>query len=496
MMNRSSGILMPIFSLPGGYGIGNLGAGARSFVDFLVEAKQAYWQILPIGPTGYGDSPYQSFSAFAGNPYFIDLDRLAKDGYLDKTDLTLAKTLRRETGIDYAALYETFPKILEKATARLEKEDPRAYHDFLWDEGQWLEDYAFFMAIKEDLGSIGLAEWPDDLRTRKEPALSEARARLAPRVEYYKRVQFFFYAQWNELKDYANENGVKIIGDIPIYVSPDSSDLWAAPHLFQTDKDGKLARVAGCPPDGFSADGQLWGNPLYNWDAHKYTDFAWWCHRMKHATSTYDVVRVDHFRGFESYYSIDATADHARDGHWCKGPDMDLMRALFRVMPEDAVIAEDLGFITPEVAALLAGSGFPGMKVLQFAFDHREPSDYLPHRYTPNSVVYTGTHDNTTTCDWHETTDAVDLAYACRYLGMDATADAGSFTLGMIRAALASVSNLAVTPMADWLRLPVSARINTPSTTGDNWQWRMASDAITEALTEEIAALTELYGRG
>ncbi len=493
MFARTSGILMPIFSLPGGYGIGTMGKPACDFIDFLAKAQQSHWQILPIGPTGYGDSPYQSFSAFAGNPYFIDLDQLAQEGYLDKSDLATAQKAVPAQGIDYAGLYALYPQILRKATDRLRKEDPRSYQDFLWDQGQWLEDYAFFMAIKADLGDIGLAAWPDDLRTRKQPALNEARKRLHDAVEYYKVVQYFFYQQWNKMKAYANENGVKIIGDIPIYVSPDSSDLWASPELFQTDKDGKLSRVAGCPPDGFSADGQLWGNPLYNWDVHKYTDFAWWCNRMKHATSTYDVVRIDHFRGFESYFSIDAAAENARNGRWCKGPDMDLMNALFRVIPADSVIAEDLGFITPEVAALLAGSGFPGMKVLQFAFDAREPSDYLPHRYTPGSVVYTGTHDNTTTRDWYNTTKAEDVAYACEYLGITSEA---AFTKGMIRAAFASVSALAVIPMADWLDLPASARINTPSTTGDNWQWRMADNAITDALTKEIAAMTTLYGRG
>ncbi len=492
MIARASGILMPIFSLPNDYGIGNMGKEARKFIDCLAAAHQTYWQILPIGPTGYGDSPYQSFSAFAGNPYFIDLEQLVADGYLVQSDLADAKKLARQTGIDYAALYQEIPLILNKAVMRLLKEDPRTYQDFLWDQGQWLEDYGFFMVIKEDLGSIGLSEWPDALRTRQEPALSAARARLATRVEYYKVVQFFFYNQWSALKAYANQNDVKIIGDIPIYVSPDSSDLWAAPDLFQTDGNGNLLNVAGCPPDGFSPDGQLWGNPLYNWDVHKYTDFDWWRRRMHHATAIYDVVRIDHFRGFESYYSIDATETTAQNGVWRKGPDMDLIRALKQSIPPDSIIAEDLGFITPEVAALLAGSEFPGMKVLQFAFDHREPSDYLPHRYTPNSVVYTGTHDNTTTRDWQDTTDPTDFEYACRYLG----ADAATFTTAMIRAALASVSSLAVIPLADWLDLPADARINTPSTTGDNWQWRMDAAALTPALSSEIAEMTKLYGRG
>ena len=485
---RASGILMPVFSLPGPYGIGTLGSEARRFVDFLVAAKQAYWQILPIGPTGYGDSPYQSFSAFAGNPYFIDPDELCRAGFLAQEDLPAPQ---RPGRIDYGRLYRTRPALLAKATARLLAAPPESYHAFCRAQAFWLADYALFMAIKEENGAVGLSQWPESLRLRTPDALDAAEKRLAGRVDYYRAVQYLFYTQWGALKAYANGKGVRMIGDIPIYVSPDSSDLWAHPELFQVDAAHAPLRVAGCPPDAFSATGQLWGNPLYDWPAHQADQFAWWCQRMAHATRIYDVVRIDHFRGFESYYSIPAGAADATSGKWCKGPDLAFIRVLQQKLPQAAIIAEDLGYLTPEVRTMLAASGYPGMKVLQFAFDSREASDYLPHTYPRNSVVYTGTHDNTTTQDWQHSAVQSDVDNACRYLACTRR----NLTDAMVRSAMASVSDTAIIPLADWLHLPAAARLNTPSTQSGNWQWRLPARLLTDALAQRIAEETQLYGR-
>ena len=484
---RASGILMPVFSLQGPFGIGTLGKEAFAFVDFLADAKQTYWQILPIGPTGYGDSPYQSFSAFAGNPYFIDYRLLQADGLLTADELPAAQPVN---AVDYGKLYSERPVILKKAAGRLLATPSPAYKAFCEAQSFWLEDYALFMAVKAEQGQAGLADWPDDLRCRQPEAIAEAKARLAGQISYYKAVQFFFYTQWDALKAYANRNGVQLVGDIPIYVSPDSSDLWTHPELFQTDGAMHLTQVAGCPPDAFAADGQLWGNPLYDWPAHKATGFAWWKGRMKHATSIYDVVRIDHFRGFESYYSIPAGDKTAAGGHWEKGPDRDFIHAMHEALGEGGIIAEDLGYLTPEVKAMLAESGYPGMKIMQFAFDNRESGNYLPHTYHRNSVVYTGTHDNVTTEGWRTNASAEDVAYACRYLRCKPE----GLTEAMICACLASVSDTAIIPLADWLHLGSEARINTPSTQGANWQWRLAAP-LTEELALHIAGLTRLYER-
>ena len=484
---RACGILMPVFSLPGPFGIGTLGKEAFAFVDFLAGAKQTYWQILPIGPTGYGDSPYQSFSAFAGNPYFIDYRLLVEQGFLTQAELPAPQPVG---AIDYGALYRERPLVLKKAADRLLASPTDAYHTFCTMQDFWLEDYALFMAIKAEQHQAGLADWPDALRTRQPEALAAARARLAEQVDYHKAVQFFFYTQWNALKAYANAKGVQLVGDIPIYVSPDSSDLWTHPELFQTDGQVHLTQVAGCPPDAFAADGQLWGNPLYDWPRHQATDFAWWKRRMQHATSIYNVVRIDHFRGFESYYSIPAGNKTAAGGHWEKGPDRAFIQAMHECLGEGGIIAEDLGYLTPEVKAMLAASGYPGMKVMQFAFDRREPGNYLPYTYPANSVVYTGTHDNVTTEGWQQTAAPEDVAYACRYL----RCTPGTLTEAMISACLASASDMAIIPFADWLHLGAEARINTPSTQGANWQWRLAQP-LPDGLDGHIAELTRLYDR-
>ena len=484
---RASGILMPVFSLPGPYGIGTLGGEAFAFVDFLAAAKQTYWQILPIGPTGYGDSPYQSFSAFAGNPYFIDYRLLAADGLLTEDELPSPQSAER---IDYGALYQQRPVVLRKAAERLLAAPTPAYKAFCEAQSDWLEDYALFMAVKAEQQQAGLSDWPDGLRTREPAALAAAKARLAAEVDYHKAVQFFFYTQWNALKAYANGHGIQLVGDIPIYVSPDSSDLWTRPELFQTDGAVHLTNVAGCPPDAFAADGQLWGNPLYDWPRHEAEDFRWWKRRIKHATSIYDVVRIDHFRGFESYYSIPAGNKTAAGGHWEKGPDRAFIDAMHKALGEGGIIAEDLGYLTPEVKTMLAASGYPGMKIMQFAFDSREPGNYLPYTYPRNSVVYTGTHDNVTTEGWRQSASPEDVAYACRYLRCTPE----DLTEAMICACLSCVSDMAIIPLADWLHLDAEARINTPSTQGANWQWRL-TQPLTPALSAHIAALTALYHR-
>ena len=489
MLKRASGILLPVSSLPGPWGIGTLGEEARRFVDFLAAAGQTYWQILPVGPTGYGDSPYQSFSAFAANPYFIDPGILIRQGLLTEEEAE-ADWGENPARVDYGALYASRHTLLQKAADRLPDGDS-GFSAWQKEQSAWLEDYALFMALKEENDQQSWFHWPDEVRLRRPDALAKARQRLAGRVDYWKKVQYLFYRQWAELLAYAHQKGVQVIGDIPIYVSPDSSDIWADPELFQTDEDRRLTRVAGCPPDAFAADGQLWGNPLYDWPRHKATGYAWWLRRLRHALTIYDVVRIDHFRGFESYYSIPARDTTAQNGSWQPGPGMDFIGAIHAAMPGARIIAEDLGYMTPQVKELLEGSGYPGMKVLQFAFDRREAGDYLPHNYLHNSVVYTGTHDNTTTAAWEAEAHPEDVARARAYLHAADEPLVESF----IRAALASVSNTAIVPMQDWLGLGGEARMNVPSRPWGNWQWRVEQSALTPQLAGRIAALTELYGR-
>ena len=498
---RASGILMPVFSLPGPFGIGTLGSEATAFVDFLAEAKQTYWQILPIGPTGYGDSPYQSFSAFAGNPYFIDFRLLAADGYLTAEEIPAAQPVDT---VDYGALYNQRPVLLKKAADRLLAAPSPAYEAFCTAQSFWLEDYALFMAVKAEQGQAGLADWPDALRCREPEVIAAAKARLADQISYHKAVQFFFYTQWNALKAYANRKGVLLVGDIPIYVSPDSSDLWTHPELFQTDGQMHLTHVAGCPPDAFAADGQLWGNPLYDWPAHKATGFDWWKRRMKHATSIYDVVRIDHFRGFDTYWAIPATSTTARTGKWENGPGMELFDALEAALGKLPIIAEDLGELFPSVRKLLADSTFPGMKVLQFAFGGGD-SEYLPHNHVKNSVVYPGTHDNTTLTDWWENgASEKEKATAAAYLHLTpckptakevAAVKTAAARTALLRAALGSVADKAIIPMYDWLGLGAEAHLNTPGKLGGNWAWRAKAGFDSKALAAQIKAECAVYCR-
>jgi len=485
---RSCGILLPIFSLPSRYGIGGFSKEAYRFIDRLKEAKQSYWQILPLGPTGYGDSPYQSFSSFAGNPYFIDLDTLSSEGLLEPAECQH----EIHDGIDYEWLHQTRFFVLRKAFLRFDR-NQKAFRQFCEEQNVWLDGYSQFMALKEHFGGIVLSDWPEEFRLRKEPALSQLLETLSEEIDFWKFLQFEFYTQWGQIKSYANKNGIQIIGDIPIYVAYDSADVWTHPELFSLDASLIPKAVAGCPPDAFSETGQLWGNPLYEWDYHKKTDYAWWMLRLCHALNFYDVVRIDHFRGFDEYYSIPYGSKTAEHGTWKKGPGIELFRRLDIFCPRANIIAEDLGFLTDSVIALREATGFPGMKILQFAFDAREESDYLPHNYEKNCVVYTGTHDNDTMLGWLREASAHDVAFALQYIGTEASSP--HLCRAFIRLAMQSVADLAIIPMQDYLEEDSSARINTPSTLGGNWVYQMKQDSFSTRLVTEIAHMTKLYGR-
>ena len=496
-MERTAGILMPISSLPGKYGIGCFNLKAYEFVDFLRDAGQTYWQILPIHPTSYGDSPYQSFSTFAGNPYFIDLEALIAEGVLSNDECDSVFFGDEEDDINYAALYEGRKILLTMAYERSRISENPEYQKFTADNGWWLEDYALFMALKDFFNGQCWYEWPEDIRLRYDYALDHYRRELYFDIEYQKYLQFKFFQQYGWLKNYANSQGVKIIGDIPIYVAMDSADTWANPRLFQLDDRNMPTAVAGCPPDGFSATGQLWGNPLYRWDYHRETGFDWWLTRLWYVYQLYDVTRIDHFRGFDEYYSIPYGHKTAEFGHWEKGPGIELFRRAEEVLGWHEVIAEDLGFVTDSVRQLVRDSGFPGMKVLQFAFDSRDTGsarDYLPHNYTENAVVYTGTHDNDTTIGWFEaiSDDDWNLArdYLCDFYTPDEEMDRPFVALAM-----QSIARMCIIPMQDYLGLGTEARMNTPSTIGCNWRWRMTEDQFTEDLCRDILAQTRRYGR-
>ena len=450
---------MPIFSLPSPHGIGTLGRAAREFLDFLRAGGQSYWQLLPVGPTSYGDSPYQSFSSFAGNPYFIDLDDLAADGLLEREeygDMDWGGPDR----VDYALLYEKRYPVLRKAVARLLAAPPADYAPFLEDNGDWLEDYALFMALKGENGGVSWDQWPEGERLRRPAALSAARERLAGELDFWRGVQYLFFRQWDALKALAGEKGISIIGDLPIYAARDSADMWADPRQFQTDENLNPVEVAGCPPDAFTADGQLWGNPLFDWERMKEDGYRWWLRRIGFQFRLFDVLRIDHFRGFDEYYAIPFGDKTARNGRWKPGPGLDFFQAVNKALGKRQIIAEDLGFLTPSVRRLLRATGYPGMKVLEFAFDPKgADSEYLPHNYPHNCVVYAGTHDNE-------------------------TIEGG-----------ASTADLAVMQMQDLLSIGAEGRINIPSTLGGNWQWRMLPGQADPALADRLRQSMALYHR-
>ena len=488
---RQSGILMHITSLPSPYGVGTMGKEAYRFVDFLKESGQCLWQILPLTPTGYGDSPYQSCSTYAGNYYLIDLDMLVEEGLLKKEEIATITWNYTEDRVDFGMLYNHRLAVLRKAYARFT--GGKAFAAFCRENETWLTDFALFMALKDSCGGKAWYQWEEGLKRRVPEEIRKALQTHQDQIRFYQFVQYLFHKQWQALREYAHEAGIQIIGDVPIYVPLDSCDTWSNPELFQLDQDLNPEAVAGCPPDAFSEDGQLWGNPLYRWDVHKADGYSWWIRRMAAAGKRYDIVRIDHFRGFESYWAVPYGDTTAKNGAWIQGPGLDFIQALQKNLPEVKMIAEDLGYLTEEVIQLRDESGYPGMKILGFAFDSREPSEYLPYLYPANSVCYTGTHDNMTTRQWYESVDSETAAYAAEYVHL---AQGENFVWGMIRTAMASVSDICVIPMQDYLELGEEGRMNFPGTcTNLNWTWRANKDFISPDLAEKIYRMSNLYGR-
>ncbi len=492
-MARSAGVLLSITSLPSPYGIGTIGKEAREFADYLKKAGQKIWQILPVGPTSYGDSPYQSFSTYAGNPYLIDLDTLAAEGLVTKEQLDSFDWCWCDTVVDYEKIYNSRFKVLRIAFENFKQNaDKTKYNEFTEQNSEWLNNYALYMAVKNSFDMISWTEWPEDIKMREEDAIEYYEQELADDIYFWKFVQYKFYEQWESFRAYVNGLGIKILGDMPIYVAMDSADTWANPELFQLYDDGDPIAVAGCPPDYFSATGQLWGNPLYDWDYLKETDYEWWFKRIEAASKLYDITRIDHFRAFASYYSIPYPAENAINGKWIEGPRIEFFRKMEEAVGKFEIVAEDLGTLTPDVTELMEQTGYPGMKVLEFAFDSGEENDYLPHKYTNNCVVYTGTHDNDTLMGWVETAKPEDVRYAREYCKMP---DNEPFNWGLIRTAYESKADMAIIPMQDLLGLGKESRMNTPSVLGGNWTWRVTKDALTDELAGKIRSLAERTGR-
>ena len=486
---RASGVLMHITSLPSSHGIGTMGREAYQFIDFLKKAGQRYWQILPLTPTGYGDSPYQSCSAYGGNHYLIDLDMLAEQDLLLPEEISACDWGGDSTRVDFGLLYKSRLRVLRKAYARF-RDEKQEFARFRAENDLWLPEFAHFMALKAKFDGKPWYEWEESLKFRDPRAIDRSFCELSEEIQFYCFVQYLFHMQWTALRAYAHEAGIAIIGDVPIYVPYDSVEVWCEPALFDLDESLTPIEVAGCPPDGFNEDGQLWGNPLYRWERHKEDGYRWWMRRLNRAAEWYDMIRLDHFRGFAGYYAVPFGDATARNGRWLPGPGLDFMQAVKQELPDTPLIAEDLGFLTPDVHKLREDAGYPGMKVLEFAFDGGSANPYLPYNYTPNTVCYTGTHDNMPLKQWFEETDAeaTDLAKAYAGPGEDPV-------WGMIRLCMASVSELAVVLMQDYLELGRGARMNFPGICdGSNWTWR-AEALPGDALAARIRGLTELYGR-
>jgi 4-alpha-glucanotransferase len=487
---RTGGILLHISSLPSPYGIGTLGKEAYRFVDFLAESGLKYWQILPIGPTSFYDSPYQSYSTFAGNPYFIDIDLLIRDKLLKRSDA--AGYWGKEDTVDYGLLYEKRYRLLKTAYGNFINHLPQDFDGFCSENAWWLDDYALFMTLKDKHGGTSWQEWEPGARLRDFDTLRQTKEMHGQDIGFWKMLQYLFFKQWKMLKTYAGGKGIRIIGDIPIYVALDSVDVWANPGLFLLDENLQPTAVAGCPPDGFTDAGQLWGNPIYNWDAMSEKNYDWWINRFMACAGFYDVTRIDHFRGFDSYYSIPYGSTDAKNGTWFRGPGIEFLRFIEKHIGHNNIIAEDLGFLTDSVRNMLRESGYPGMKVLEFAFDSREDTDYLPHSYTRNCVVYIGTHDNDTALGWLAGINKKDYQYAKKYLGLSKEE---GLNWGMMRGAWSSSADLAVVQMQDLLGLSSEARMNTPGTLGNNWVWRMKKGACTKALARKINDYMHIYQR-
>lgn len=489
--------MLSVTSLPSKYGIGCFSKSAYDFVDWLEEAGQTYWQILPLGPTSYGDSPYQSFSTFAGNPYFISLEALTEEGLLTKEECEAADFGNKPESVDYEKMYLARYPLLRKAYERSKISENQDYQRFVADNGWWLGDYALFMAVKDRFDGAPWTEWARDIRLRWANAMDYYRRELYFDIEFQQYLQYTFYMQWMKLKNYANEKGIRLIGDIPIYVAMDSADTWAHPELFQLDENNVPLAVAGCPPDGFSATGQLWGNPLYRWDYHGSTGYEWWISRLEYCFRLYDVVRIDHFRGFDEYYSIPYGAKSAVNGHWEKGPGMALFARMEETLGRREVIAEDLGYVTDSVRKLVRDSGFPGMKVLEFAFDSRDSgcaNDYLPHNYGENCVAYTGTHDNETICGWFDSITREEQELAREYL-WDRQTPKKELNWSFISLIMRSAAKVCIIPMQDYLGYGNECRMNKPSTVGINWKWRLKKGELTEELKGKLCEMMRLYGR-
>lgn len=483
---------MHITSLPSKYGIGTLGKEAFSFVDFLKKSGQHYWQILPVGPTSYGDSPYQSFSSFAGNPLLIDLDLLIKDRLLTKAECG-ACDFGDGKRVDYEKQFNNKFALLKTASERFFKKDKTEdFEEFCKREALWLDDYALFMALKYANGQKPWYEWDKPLAARDKFALEQAFAELSEEVLYWKFVQYVFDWQYKRLFDYCHENGIEIIGDMPIYAAHDSADVWANPEVFMLDEDKNPIDVAGCPPDYFSEDGQLWGNPIYNWQYLRDSGYKWWWQRIKKQYERFDVLRIDHFRAFDTYYAIPFGSENAKNGEWRKGPGREFFDTVRFACGDIRVIAEDLGELFDSVRELLEWSGYPGLNVLQFGFTAGCEGDYLPHKHKKNSVVYTGTHDNDTTRGWLENCSKADFKFARDYMRLS---ESEGLAWGVIRTAYSSTADLAVIPMQDFLELGSEARMNTPSTPAGNWQWRAEKKQLSDALAKKIKALAKLYFR-
>lgn len=491
---RKNGILMHLSSLPSPYGIGTMGEEARKFVDFLHDAGQACWQLLPICPTSYGDSPYQSYSTFAGNPYFIDLDELNNQGLLERDDYENVNWECEPDRVNYGAMYQKRYPILRKAVEKFLENPSEDFESFCTANESWLADYALFMSLKDAHGGLPWNEWETALRNHDEEALRIFTNKNKDNIMFWKVLQYLFFHQWKALKKYANMKGVSIIGDLPIYVSLDSVDVWAHPELFQLDDEKVPKEVAGVPPDGFSADGQLWGNPLFDWDYMEETGYEWWIDRIHYLCEVYDILRIDHFRGFDSYYAIPYGDTTAKNGIWKEGPGMKLFKAVERAIGRQEIIAEDLGYLTYTVKKLLSDSGFPGMKVLEFAFDSRDASgsEYLPHNYVKNCVAYAGTHDNNTIMGWFEEAEKDDVDYAKEYLNIS---EDDSLNWGMMCVLWGSIAELTIVQGQDLLGLGTEARMNEPSTVGKNWQWRTLPDTFTEELAKKLRRKMQIYGR-
>ena len=499
-MKRYSGVLLSVTSLPSKYGIGCFDQAAYDFVDWLEKSGQRYWQILPLGATSHGgafDSPYQAYSAFAGNPYFISLSALIEEGVLTEAECDAVFFGDNAGKVDYQALYENRLPLLHKAYERSDISHNPDYVAFCNDNFWWLNDYALFMAVREFFGGAGWTQWPEDIRMHYGPALDYYNGKLYFEVEFQKYLQFKFWEQWSKLKKYANDKHIQIVGDMPIYVSPDGSDVWAQPELFQLDESNHPTQIAGCPPDNFAADGQVWGNPLYRWDRHKATGYHWWVTRMWYSYKLFDMVRLDHFRGFDEYFAIPAGSNSAKDGHWEQGPGMDLFNTLKNALGDRGVIAEDLGLLTDGVRQLVKDSGYPNMKVIQFAFDAADiggSNEYLPHNYSNNCVVYTGTHDNETISGWFMGLSKENKEHIRTYLRDNDTANKWMYKK-LIDLAMMSCADTCIIPMQDWLGLDNSTRMNTPGTVDVNWSWRLLPGQTTEELSEEVRNVSKRYAR-